>query len=199
MKSLTLSLYLSLFVFIACAAQETNASKPTSISLEKNVSQADLIVEGHVVSTKVFTDKGNAYTSAIIRITKVFKGNTSDSAIELIYAGGIADSIAVRVTHGLGLSPGMEGVFFLRENKSDAKFVNGMKSFKAVYGRKSYIEYHDQAHMVAHHTATCVGVAYDDLENDLFKPIEATTGISRKVIGPNMFERKLTKTLQDNR
>ena len=93
----------------------------------------------------------------------------------------------------------MEGVFFLRDNTTGPKFENGVNSFKAVYGRKSYIEYHDKAHMVAHHVATCVGLSYDDLERDLFTPIETYTKMPRKMLGLNMFERKVTKTLQDNR
>ena len=73
MKSLTISTYLFLFSFFAlCSAQESS-TKPTNISLEKNVAASDLIIEGHVVATKVFTDKGNAFTSSLIRITKIFK------------------------------------------------------------------------------------------------------------------------------
>jgi hypothetical protein len=197
--------FLCCFIFIGtsyvCSAQSDNGSPyRTQPTLEEKVTKSDLVIEGLVESVTGFrANKGNIYTSVIIRITKLFKGTVSDSIIEVIVDGGTADSILVMVSHGLILSTGMEGIFLLSPNQTEVKYAKEVKSFIPLYGERSYIGYHPEIYMVAHHVATCKGVTYDDLEKDLFEPIEAVTKTPRKVMGLNMFERKAAITQKDNK
>ncbi len=80
------------------------------------------------------------------------------------------------------------------------RIVNAVASESSSTTQKAMLQTRtSRAAMVAQHVATCGSMAYDNLEKDLLQPIEAVTKTQRKVLGPNMFERKATKVLQGNR
>jgi len=61
------------------------------VSLSRRATEADVIVEGRVLSRESFwkPDSSGIYTSHLIGIYKVLKGNTVLSEVELITPGGI--------------------------------------------------------------------------------------------------------------
>jgi hypothetical protein len=155
--------------------------------LEDKTSEAEAIVEGAVIETKGFQNEGMSciYTSATIKISKIFKGEISDSTIELIFIGGRMGDRFAHVSDAFSIIKGQEGMFFIKNNRTGYSMQNTSKSFIPSNGYYCYIEYH---HDLANHKATCPGVYYDDLEKDLYPSIEAATGISKKILCLNTFE-----------
>ncbi len=71
-------------------AQEHHTTLP---SLAEKVAKADAVIEGMVIETKGYDskDKSTIYTSALVRVSKIFKGTVSDIIIELVFEGGYTD------------------------------------------------------------------------------------------------------------
>ncbi len=161
--------------------------------MEGVISQSDVVIEGKGISGKPFRVNGNIYTAVTVNVSKIFKGDLSDTIIEIVYEGGcmmkdttggkIAIEQCVTLSDGgFGISPGSDGVLLLRTNNT-ARLDPKLHSYMMYY----YIKYHHGGEMVAHHIATSRGVTYDDLEKDLFQHIEAATKTPRKVIKLNSF------------
>jgi hypothetical protein len=185
--------FLVLFFSIDLCIAQSIPSSQDSI-LETNVKISDLIVEGKVISSRGFKSrKSQIFTSATIRVSKVFKGQISDTLIELVFYGGQYENTVAIVSDGFEISDGEEGIFFLKHNTT---FANYRKELLSYEPEGLPISYHDWPYMVAHHMATSQGVTYDDLEKDLFQRIESATGQKRKVFSPNMFETEATKKQQ---
>lgn len=175
-----------LVTFKLCNSQQnTSVNNSDRSRFEGIVAKSSLVIEGRVIAVRYYM-KGHIYTSAIVRITKLFKSAISDSTIEIVLQnGGMADGIVDVCSTGPHLGTGMEGIFFLSENKTELSFVIDTPSFLV----QNFIQYQDGAHRVAHHMATTwKGTTYDDLDKDLFEPLEAVTG-KPKILGLNMFER----------
>jgi hypothetical protein len=184
MKSIIsiLSIIFILLCFSPCSAQQKSSPQtPESkrVNLEGAVLHSEVIIEGHSIGVKCFKARGRIYTSDLIKITKIFKGDISDSTIELIFEGGQVDGIGEFSEDGGDPDISVEGVFFLHINQTDVKLKPELQSYSPDY----CIGYHNGIHR-----AVWGDVPYDDMEKDIFQVIEATTGQKRKVLGPNMFE-----------
>lgn len=177
---------------LSCAQTATQTDIVKLNNLKDLVSQSSLVIEGRTIKSKGFmqTD-GKIFTSDIIKISKIFKGNISDSVIEVIFRGGSANGIIAVSDAGLCMGAGEEGIFFLKDNKFDSAQYKDLQSFVPAFFSGCFIEYFDKPHQkIAHnHVAINGTFAYDDLEKDLFEPIEAITGEPPKILGLNMFER----------
>ena len=172
--------------------QQTVVLPSNKNSNEKNpMRRADIVIEGHVISAKCFKTETNIYTSIIVRALKIFKGNGKDSLIEVIEEGGQLDGVDVTVYDGtIEAHLNDEGIFFLDSNKTQISLRTELKSY--VFA-SDFIGYRFGGARVGNHLATCRGVTYDDIEKDLYQPIETATGQKRKVLGLNSFETKEKK------
>ena len=189
-------LILSSLISLAIGAGEVHAQTSSSLkypTLDEKVSKANAIIEGFVVSTRGFEneEKTAIYTSATIRISKIFKGTIADSTIELVFEGGMYNGKRQILTHSFAVDKGNDGIFFIKANTSTAVWVDRSYSYIHLMGTSGYIKYH---HDSVNHPATCPGgVFYADLEKDLFQAIEAITKVPRKTLAPNIFERMSAK------
>ena len=188
MKSIFITLFFLSFSSLSYA--EVFLSSSNASNIEELVNHADVIVEGQVSEIECFIDKDSViYTSAKIKISKIFKGANIDSTIELVYLGGHYDGITIAYqnisSHSLSLIKGRDGIFFLKSNKTDPSLRIGMKCYSVINMRGRFIEYY---HDHVNPPAVCFNVSYNDLENELFKSIEMITQTKRKVLGLNTFE-----------
>ncbi|AUP79822.1 T9SS type A sorting domain-containing protein [Flavivirga eckloniae] len=105
-------------------------------SLEKQIQNSDLVVEGQVISKQSFWDSGhkNIYTVNTIEVFKVFKGNPV-ATIEIVTAGGTVGLSAEIVTPSLKLRNSDVGMFMLYNNNValNLSAKSSKKQFK-VYG-----------------------------------------------------------------
>jgi hypothetical protein len=102
------------------------------IPLKQQVENSTLIVEGKVLSKKTYwdIDKKNIYTSNIVEVYKVFKGEPI-KIIEVITAGGVVGLFAEIVSPSLKLYNNDIGVFMLYN--SNVKINKDSKSFKSQF------------------------------------------------------------------
>jgi hypothetical protein len=198
MKNLikTLLIVKTLFLFFLvvfssfCFSQDNTKDKSGTDypTLDNMVTTSDFIFEGKLLKRDFLIDKDSViYTSANVRISKIFKGEEStDSTIEIIYKGGYYAGISIPYqisTHGYVLAKGAEGIFFLRANKTGVSLRKDNQSFLLTYNYIHYNQYYPSGKR-AHNGS----IPYDDLEKELFQRIESITGQKRKILGPNMFE-----------
>lgn len=90
-------------------------------SLEKQIINSSLIVEGKVISKKSFwgANHGLIYTSHTVEVYKMFKGESINKTIEIISEGGVVGLTALNVSTSLKLNVGDTGLFMLNSaNKS---------------------------------------------------------------------------------
>jgi len=198
MRSILNTFWVIIFaiVYNACVAQVTHLAKDNA--LERWIAKADLIIEGRVLSTETFMGENphEAFTSAQIKVTKIFKGTLNDSIVEFVFMGGYYKGGVVLSSQAVNLGPLDEGIFLLSENKSGNTIAKGMASYIEPHGEISCILYHAKLKLPGNHYAVGGGFVCDDLEKDLFQRIEAATGQKRKILGPNIFEINAAKKQQ---
>ena len=83
--------------------------------IEEQFANSELVIEGKVVATESFYDKGAAfiYTKNFIRVYKTFKGIPEGETIMLVTLGGTMDDETIVFSGALQLNEGASGVFFL--------------------------------------------------------------------------------------
>jgi hypothetical protein len=183
---------LFLFTYIANFAQMLDwyHDKTLPEILKQKISHTDIVIEGAVIEEKGFYDTitgHGIYTSALIKVSRVFKGLTSDSLLEVIFIGGkIGDNLQI-VTDIETLNKGAEGVFFLINNNTGTRLRKDVKSYFINGTPVRY--YHD--HVNRH--ANIYSFFFDDFEKDLYPEIEKVTGTPAKVLGLNIFEQEALK------
>ena len=90
------------------------------VPFEDRIDNADAIVEGKILQTRAFWNKGRSmiYTSNVVRVYKIFKGSIQSDRIEIVTEGGRVGNDMLKVTPGVRLTEGETGIFFLvRGNK----------------------------------------------------------------------------------
>lgn len=111
-------------------------------SLEKQINNSSLVVEGKVISKQSFWDaeNKNIYTANIVEVYKVFKGE-SLSTIEIITEGGTVGLSAEIVTPSLKLNVDDVGVFMLYDNNVNLKSKTANKKFKTYGSLQGFYKY----------------------------------------------------------
>ncbi len=145
------------------------------VSLSKRATEADVIVEGRVFFQESFwkLDSSGIYTSHLIRIYKVLKGNTTFSEIELVTPGGIVGMDMEVVNPSLQLHSGEVGIFFLqretgfRERPFQTRERALYRPYSSVQGFIRYDEVLGKAGDVFD--------AYNNIQRELFEPIQRYT------------------------
>jgi hypothetical protein len=84
-----------------------------AVSLQQRVENSSLVFEAKVLSKTSFwdTDRRHIYTSNLLSVYKVFKGQLNSSTVEVITIGGIVGNEMEKVSYGLDLQEGSVGVF----------------------------------------------------------------------------------------
>ncbi|WP_396602842.1 T9SS type A sorting domain-containing protein [Algibacter sp. R77976] len=118
MKKITLKPLLILLIFFGCSLLNLNAQGLIKeVSLEKQIKNSSLLIEGEVLSKKSYWDKENKniYTLNTILVHKVFKGDVL-TTIDVVTPGGVVGFNAEIVTPSLKLNINDVGVFILENN-----------------------------------------------------------------------------------
>lgn len=117
MKKLLLWLSLCLILCVRSFAQEVYTK------IEDRIIASDYIFEGVVIKTYPYmtADGMRIYTSNVIQITKIFKGDSTFSCgtIELITSGGQLPDIGMCGSHLLQMSVGDQGLFLCDQNTKE--------------------------------------------------------------------------------
>ncbi|GEM_PF-7065407 len=112
------------------------AQEMYEIPLHTSIQQADVVIEGKVLSSKASWDKNHTfiYTTHQLEVHKILKGDVSTDVIELVTKGGQVGDDLIVVTHTLSPQPNEKGLFFLK-NLPDSK------QFRAYADRQGFLRY----------------------------------------------------------
>src|SRR5688572_8360351 len=138
------------------------------ISLQQRVANAELIIEGKVVSKNSFwnADQTMIYTSNRVEITKVFKGTAPSGVIDLLTVGGVVEHRKITTDSLLSLEVNETGVFFcetVRRFRALPPATRGTFRYEAYASKQGFIKYD-----VNEQTASDPFQTYHDLKNDLY-------------------------------
>jgi hypothetical protein len=99
--------------FVLCLVSADLSAQLQAVSLQQRVENSSLVFEAKVLSKTSFwdTDRRHIYTSNLVSVYKVFKGELSSSTVEVITIGGIVGNEMEKVSYGLDLKEGSVGVF----------------------------------------------------------------------------------------
>jgi len=99
--------------FVLCLVSADLSAQLQAVSLQQRVENSSLVFEAKVLSKTSFwdTDRRHIYTSNLVSVYKVFKGELSTSTVEVITIGGIVGNEMEKVSYGLDLKEGSIGVF----------------------------------------------------------------------------------------
>ncbi|GAB3202919.1 hypothetical protein ABID22_001139 [Pontibacter aydingkolensis] len=161
------------------------------ISLDERTRNAEVIVEGEVISQKSFwnADRTNIYTSNIIRVYKVFKGGVKEQQLELITLGGSVGLKKHVSSTALELYKGQQGIFFLMPEKevSTTPYNLSLRT-RAYASQQGFVKYNLQEG-----SATDVFDTYNAIQQ-LYKLVTTRTGNNYNTIQQNT---TLNKALDD--
>jgi PKD repeat protein len=166
MRKILLSL-LGISLFTVAFAQCSMIDVP----LATRVSASNLIVEGSVISKNSFWNTSNnmIYTSNLIDVYKIFKGQLTTTQIEIITQGGTVGLNKITAEPTLELNIGETGIFTC-EPVSHAKALpvsnSGIPRFEAYASSQGFVKYDlttQTAHDVFH--------TYTDIETGLYNSV----------------------------
>jgi hypothetical protein len=143
------------------------------ISLQQRIDKAALIFEGKVTDKTSFWNEAHTqiYTSNIIAVYKVFKGNLNAAQVEIITPGGVIGKDMEEVSHSLQLNTGDVGVFTAIPNPVKLAQKPGLIQLKAYAGLQGFIKYD-----LATHTANDPFTHYKSIAGEVYPSITKQTG-----------------------
>jgi len=177
-----------LFFFIALTFISADISAQLQqVTLEQRVENSSLVFEGKVLNKSSFwdTDRRHIYTSNLVSVYKVFKGELSHSVVEVITIGGIVGNQMEKVSYGLELQEGSIGVFTCVPNT--VKFASGSKNLrlKPYAEIQGFIRYD-----LASGTAKDVFKQYKNVAGEIYPAIQKLTHSNYKVMNKADFKIK---------
>jgi hypothetical protein len=185
----------SIITMILFALIKQVSATSDTLSLKEKVEGAELVFEGRVIADSSFmASTGFIYTAEFVLISKEFKGYfPSDIMIVLIRGGkanGMIESFADAPAY---LKNGNEGIFFC--NFIDPESFSGIKKKSAYWVSvkrlgDGFIKFFCGDKIPGNwHRARCVdGTFFDDVQKEIYEPIEQATGEKYKQLRPNCLE-----------
>jgi hypothetical protein len=160
------------------------------VPLERKIQNAPFIFEGEVISSQSFMPEEQKiiYTSHVIKISKILKGDFPNDEVEIITVGGSVNGLRLDVTNNLMLHDGWEGIFFCRNTvRPSLNRSNSNVALRVYEGEQGFIRY--QNHFGST-TAKTVFHHYENVETELLSVIEQKTR-KRERVNPNKREKAL--------
>jgi hypothetical protein len=141
-KKLPLKLILTALVFVMNLPTIFAQGLMKEVSLEKQIENSSLLIEGKVLSKKSFWDNGNKniYTVNTIQVHKVFKGEILNT-VDVITLGGVVGLKAEIVTPSLSLNANDVGIFMLHDNNIELNLESKENQFKPYSGSQGFYKY----------------------------------------------------------
>lgn len=157
------------------------------ISLTQRIDSASTILEGKVISQTSYWNESqtNIYTSNIVEIYKIFKGQLTSSQVELITKGGIVGNRMERVTNTLELNVGDIGIFTAIKSTAKITTKASLIKLRAFAGMQGFIRYD-----LTNNSAKDVFNDYRDITKELYSKIVAQTKTNVKTIQKAPFKIK---------
>jgi hypothetical protein len=150
------------------------------VPLNQRIDKSAYIFEGKVMESKSFYGPDNRmiYTSHLVQVYSVFKGQFAGDQLEIITEGGRVGDEMVLISHNLELRPNQHGIFFANSTTrpSDRQPNSGLH-LRVYAGLQGFIHYYFDG---INPKATEPFLPYRQPETELFPLIETRTGQSRQ-------------------
>ncbi len=166
------SLLISARAFSQCGMYE--------LPLSQKVEKTSDIFEGKVISKNCFWNAQHSliFTSNIIEVYKIFKGNIADAEVEIITEGGMIGDEMHSIEPNLNLSVGDIGIFMTLPAVIHNPLVQDtMPEFQCYGVMQGFFKYD-----LVTGTATVPFQKYNDIQNELYQPITDLIGEAVRVI-----------------
>lgn len=157
------------------------------VTLEQRVQNSTLVFEAKVLSKSSFwdTDRRHIYTSNLVSVYKVFKGELKSAVVEVITIGGVVGNEMEKVSYGLELQEGAVGVFTCIPN--NAKIPSASKNLRLrPYAEvQGFIRYD-----LAAGTARDVFKSYKNISGEIYPVLQKLTHSGYRVMNKADFKIK---------
>jgi hypothetical protein len=160
------------------------------VPLQKKIQNAPFIFEGEVISSESFMPEEQKiiYTSHIIKISKILKGDFPNDEVEIITVGGSVNGLRLDVTNNLMLRDGWEGIFFCKNTvRPSLNRSNSNLALRVYEGEQGFVRYQNHFGTT---TAKTIFHHYENVETELLSVIEQKTRKQERV-NPNKREKAL--------
>ncbi len=167
-----------LAVWMACLTSVSAQSDNTSITQRTEAS--DWVIEGKIIQSESRWNADNSfiYTSHLVVVSKLFKGEDIPDTLTMMTTGGEVDDYFISLAHRLPISTEQEGIFFLEELSVDGE--------NRLFPRQEPIRYQVSGDRIA--LAQDRYQSYRSLQREVYQPIEQAAGQRFRRIGLNSAE-----------
>jgi hypothetical protein len=169
-----------LLIFLTLVLVSTNLlAQLQAVPLEQRVENSTLVFEGKVLQKSSFwdTDRRHIYTSNLVSVYKVFKGELSNSIVEVITIGGIVGNQMEKVSYGLDLQEGSLGVFTCIPNNTKLSSSSKNLRLRPYAEIQGFISYD-----LATGTARDVFKIYKNISGEIYPVLQKLTHSNYKVM-----------------
>lgn len=176
-----------LFFISLCLISTDLMAQLQAVPLEQRVENSSLVFEGRVLRKSSFwdTDRKHIYTSNLVTVYKVFKGELSNSIVEVITIGGIVGNEMEKVSYGLDIQEGSVGVFTCIPNKTKLSSSSKNLRLRPYAEIQGFIRYD-----LATGTARDVFKVYKNVSGEIYPVLQKLTHSNYKVINKADFKIK---------
>ena len=157
------------------------------LSLEQRVINSDVVFEGKVISKSASWDekRRHIYTTNLISVYKVFKGEIKNSTVEVVTIGGTVGNDREDVSYGLKLQEGSIGVFTCIPNTVKLKSAQGKTQLKVYSEIQGFIHYDLKTG-----SARDVFREYKKVTEDIYTPVQKIMHSKYKIMNKADFKTK---------
>lgn len=174
------------FIALSLISAELSAQLQ-AVPLEQRVENSSLVFEGKVLRKSSFwdTDRRHIYTSNLVSVYKVFKGELSNAIVEVITIGGIVGNQMEKVSYGLDLQEGSVGVFTCIPNNTRLATSSKNLRLRPYAEIQGFIRYD-----LATGTARDVFKVYKNVSREIYPVLQKLTHSNYKVMNKADFKIK---------
>jgi hypothetical protein len=157
------------------------------LSLENRIVNSDVVFEGKVISKTAAWDaqRKHIYTTNLISVYKVFKGEISSSMVEVQTIGGTVGNDREDVSYGLKLNEGSIGIFTCVENPVKRKTSTSLTQLKVYSEIQGFIRYDLKTG-----SARDVFKEYNKVTEDIYVPLQKIMHSKYKIMNKADFKIK---------
>lgn len=171
--------------------QHLTAQSLYKIGFDEKVRSSSLIVEGKIVSQVSFWNAARTmiFTSNSVEVSKIFKGDITDSIIEVITVGGSVGNSHIEASDLLSLEKEQVGLFFCIPNSLR---LHSPKSKRPVYDVYSSVQGFLQ-YDLQNQTASAPLSQPVEISTTLYNELVKKTGRQYKIIKPFLSANKISQ------
>jgi hypothetical protein len=176
-------------LLLTCVFNFANAQTKSS-DIQIRTQSSDLVVEGKVIECQSYwnADHTQIFTSNLIELSKIFKGNLIGDKVEIITKGGIVDDRFSIVSHQTKFISGMEGVFFCRlVSKTQTLGKSENLAYQLYSNELGFVQYY---HEEFNPSAADKTNKYKNIQLEIYNNIVLSSRQPIKKISQNTFEKK---------